>query len=1028
MRKFLIFTTLVCTLSAYSQVFITTVRNSTPATPTDLIIGNPDETLITANTGISDARMQELVMPENGWIDSVAVWHDGVTQTTSKLGLAVYSDNAGTPDQLLGVTRTASQVVAGWNKMPLIKPVYVTSGSTIWVGFGSTNITGGYWTGAGGNRSRTGVTFGSDTGIAEHTLFNVDYSELDQAQFDYALYATYKLTEPTTDGKLYFVTESRHPTWTVNNITKTGGTLTWTATGYDGTNYGTQNVNKPSFDFSGNTGDNDILIEVSSPDGWSGLTLLDLWVGGGDPRSEGSWIRYMDIRAASSLTFLQTRYCHLAGADLSQQTLLTDFIARGNYQWYYGLDLSGMSSLNTFQNDVTRITDGRFVFPPSGAPLDNIDTYDIHPSGGIQADYWDTWVILADAGGQTGGDLRFLTEPDANLTEASYSAYQSLIGKSWTIDLPSPPSPSIAQLSNFRVDDTNLDRVLFDASASIAGMTQQGFIISGKTLETSPNGLVIDGDNLGGYFDVTVAFDFWDNNTIRLESGDGTVNDFYLEHIQNLIDEPTPTRSLWVDASVSSSGDGLTEVNAKKTIQEAISIAQAGDIIHIKAGIDYAEAIDLNNEVATTASSPLILEGYVSTAGDLNGVDYYTYSAGVLSPTAAPLSTGTSASNGILLGASGVTTNSKFIIIRNMQLEGWNNNIISNGGGNYVIDNCVVREADIGASDYGINLYAGGGDYTRITNTTSINAGAGAIKAYDADFLLVENCETYGENGGGSKMDYYFTFFAKNSIFKNNLSRKILNDGDNWEHGFSLAGDNVGDTEYNLLQDNEVWGMRGPELRRGGAAYNVVRGQYTHDTSGGTGIQIRDGSNNNVIEGSYFVNLDNAIDFSSSTEAGTGSGYSNLIRNNIAYNVNHGIYARATDATHVGVIQDNQFYNNTFYGTNDIWIDENATETITWTNNTLTNNIIYNFSAHGDETAGQTYSNNDFFNSWQTLVGSNGNINIDPNFVNPAGGDFRPQATFTDIDAARLTDADRDYNNANRNNPTTIGAVKHLSE
>jgi hypothetical protein len=75
-------------------------------------------------------------------------------------------------------------------------------------------------------------------------------------------------------------------------------------------------------------------------------------------------------------------------------------------------------------------------------------------------------------------------------------------------------------LKNFRIEDSTPSRVYFDVDKDITGLTKQGFIISGKTISSI--------DINGKFFTVSTPFTFWDNNTIRLEGGNGTVHDFTL--------------------------------------------------------------------------------------------------------------------------------------------------------------------------------------------------------------------------------------------------------------------------------------------------------------------------------------------------------------------------------------------------------------------------------------------------------------------------------------------------------------------
>ena len=122
------------------------------------------------------------------------------------------------------------------------------------------------------------------------------------------------------------------------------------------------------------------------------------------------------------------------------------------------------------------------------------------------------------------------------------------------------------KLSNFRVEDSNKTRVYFDVEGDISGLTIQGFTISGKnisSINTSSN-----------YFTVSSAFDFWDNNTIRLINGIGVVYDFDLQYIQNNISEPLSETDRYVSVNGSGARNGASQTD-EWTLQEPVSNATA---------------------------------------------------------------------------------------------------------------------------------------------------------------------------------------------------------------------------------------------------------------------------------------------------------------------------------------------------------------------------------------------------------------------------------------------------------------------
>ncbi|MCA0931044.1 hypothetical protein LCM02_01195, partial [Lutimonas saemankumensis] len=549
-----------------------------------------------------------------------------------------------------------------------------------------------------------------------------------------------------------------------------------------------------------------------------------------------------------------------------------------------------------------------------------------------------------------------------------------------------------AKISNFRIENAHKDRIYFDVEGNISKLSIQGFKISGNSI----SGL----NKNSKYFTVKKSFSFWDNNTIRLEKGNGVVSDFALTHIKNKINEPKAKREEWyVNSKIKRSGDGKSPNSAFKTIMEAVkSIKKGGATIHIKAGNYGGEFIQLWGVLpASSKSNPFILQGYRSKPGDLNGVNFYTYSKGKkLEATKAPLLDGKDRSKGTaisLAGGNGVT-NRDFIILRNIQIQNFQKGIMSNQGKNLIVENCVVRNIGTGSRDHGIHFFKARN--IRISKSISINSSVAAFNI-EGDFNAVYDCKAFGEDSGGLKMDYYFSLQGRNNIFMNNLSKKILKDGKDWEHGFSVSGDKVGDTEFNLIENHEATGgVRGIELRRGGCSHNVVRSLYSHDTE--LGIQIRDGSNNNIIENSVFNNVVKGIDFSASDEAGFGSALNNTFRNVIISNAKKVLYHRGRSIADRPEVRGNKFYNLTIVNSNTLWSNYEV-KPKTSSNEWVNCNII-DVSSQGFSN-GQSFSNSNFYGSFQSLVGKSSNISKDPAFRNKNNRDFRLKSTSKLINAGK---------------------------
>ena len=232
-------------------------------------------------------------------------------------------------------------------------------------------------------------------------------------------------------------------------------------------------------------------------------------------------------------------------------------------------------------------------------------------------------------------------------------------------------------LTNFRVENAQPTRVVFDASASVAGMTTTGFTISGKTISS----ITIDGDGLGGYFTVSVAFDFWDNNTIELDGGNGTVYDFTRVKITNNINEPNFAGA---DIDVDASGGG-----DHTTIQAGINAASTGDKVWVKKG-NYSETI-------TSVPSGIKIEGYDTVFGDITTNYLYDgYSdTTTLSSTEMPLVTAPTPGSGTGLSFVGDSG----IIVRNLQFQRFDFGITHSNCSNIQLERVNVYLCDIGGID-----------------------------------------------------------------------------------------------------------------------------------------------------------------------------------------------------------------------------------------------------------------------------------------------------------------------------------------
>ena len=271
------------------------------------------------------------------------------------------------------------------------------------------------------------------TGLAPNTAYNFHITALDAAGLESGNSNTVQgttLQAPLGDS-ITITTSSSNAAWSPQTVTKTGGILTWTATGSGLVGSPIViNANDPIFNFSSNNG-SPITIKVTSPDGFNGLTVLDLWVA-----PSGGLISSVDVTNAPALTSLNTRYNNLASLNLGTNVAIEKLIIRGNRQLNnQALNTANNTKLTYLQIDVTGINS---VDISNNKLLKDVRLYDARLTSVIL----DKVLIDLDNHGLSNGNLRIAGQTTGqSITSASFTAYNNLKAKGWTIDVAAPPSP-----------------------------------------------------------------------------------------------------------------------------------------------------------------------------------------------------------------------------------------------------------------------------------------------------------------------------------------------------------------------------------------------------------------------------------------------------------------------------------------------------------------------------------------------------------------------------------------------------------
>jgi len=583
-----------------------------------------------------------------------------------------------------------------------------------------------------------------------------------------------------------------------------------------------------------------------------------------------------------------------------------------------------------------------------------------------------------------------------------------------------PPGGTFPVLYRFRVEAASQDRVYFASTEPITATTTDGFTISGKTI----SGVVINGTDLDGhYFTVTSPFDFWDNNTIRYEGGsdledaDGNgLHDFTLRYIENHIPEPDATTDIYyVDAATSSSGDGSSEATAFKTISEAAALAGPGTMIWVKAG-DYGnERVVL--AASGTATDPVKLVGYQTTPGDSPTL---TRSVGMaFDANEMPLLSGSG--SGV-----GITTDNRYTIVRNMQVENYTDLIMGKGRDVLfsVFDNVYLQDGESG-------LYVNDNDSqnVRFINSYVADCSSKGIRIQNKH-NLIDN--VWSVSSRVVHEDYYISVYGGVDGGDNIIRRSYVHrfvDDTHTGHGISIKGGSPTFThEHNLIEDCEIINSKNGsiEFRHSNVKYNVARGIYIHQDSSdyatyrSSGISFENGCSYNRVENSVIAAA-RAFAFTENEEDGSATqsgGDYNTIVNTLVFG-SRSVIAAITPTVNT----NNRFIGCTFHDTDYFVTQLSGTTTNMFddTNEFIGCSIssLPDYIWYGSPTP--TFVSGNFYESWGTEGA--GATTHNPQYTDAATGDYTPLNTAMQA-ATLMSEALYDINDRERADPSTIGAFE----
>ena len=567
----------------------------------------------------------------------------------------------------------------------------------------------------------------------------------------------------------------------------------------------------------------------------------------------------------------------------------------------------------------------------------------------------------------------------------------------------SDPSDLLPRVYNFRIYNGFPNRVYFDSTGDVSGMATTGFFIPDPS-DNSNNvsGISINGSNFSGhYLTLGSNMTWWDNLTVRMESGDGTIHDFYQTYVVNFITEPSAGTIRYATASGAGSHNGLNEANAW-SYSEAAQNATSGMTVYLKAG---SSSSGMNIANSGTSNSPIKFIGYKTTPGDA-----------IEMPRSIGMSFD-SAEMPMISGFSGHGINCEdesYIIIKNIQIQNGSSlessAVFLDGKASYVhlenyyIDgnglNFGVRAKDEkwnrnlrSSRAYIANCEQQGLTFAAKYNLVSDNW---ACTSYDADmdyYISINGGEVAGD-GNNIVRDCYVYRDENESQVGHGISIKV---------GHKYSGGVLIEEKFltrNLIENNEVWNCaQSYEAKHYNCSYSVYRNNKSDDDTGTNhagGIMITNGAHHNVFINMKCFDGDYGIQFTASSEDrdAPDAGNNNLFINCIFLRNDYGIFLR-----------DDNFASRKSYGNKAIHcsfdqsghlIDNDSNDQVSGDNEFI-NSLILDSS---DDYTGGNETGWDFSyccfdgNSSFSVPSGDGNFEEDPLL----DSNYVPQANFSDID------------------------------
>lgn len=586
----------------------------------------------------------------------------------------------------------------------------------------------------------------------------------------------------------------------------------------------------------------------------------------------------------------------------------------------------------------------------------------------------------------------------------------------------SNPTPII---TNFRVSDSEPDKVYFDTPmGKVSGLSIDGFVISGKE--------ILEINTKKKFFKVSTPFTSWDNNTIRLEGGNGVIYDFTLEYIDNqMLTSNLKGKEYFVATTGNDLNDGLNDNSAFKTLNFAMTKVVAGDKIWVKAGNYGKEMVKVSHKA--TELLPIEIEGYKDKPGDISSL-YLTYNGNDLDKKEMPLFDGSNSNQNTFFDL----TNADFYIVKNIQAQNYENGFYSTKSvDNVQLERIILNNIGNGSKHYSgfamAGVYNGDSDNWRVNESIIINAKAEALAFYGSHNLATD-VQVYSNDNNEkySGTDYYVILKGSNNIVLNSLAQRtgVKHRG----HGFGTKSTKI-ICEYNLIDNCKAKGitLESYFFAHSKSKYNVAKnslsiGETSMKNGGSQHLMIRDGASNNTFENIHCEKGQSGVSIEHTGENSETTFGNNNKWINCSFKEMKWCFGITDDSSITDVYTGNQIMNCTFIDTNALWRNIGNGDD----SNRMINCIILNSSDSkiGWNQGGSmnwSFDYNCFYKTrWKDPTGE-GNISVDPRFIDEKNNNFIPQNKAL-LSAPKLTEVNYSASKKERTNLTTIGCEIHAEE